>query len=139
MPPRSMKLDDVSDREVLALLRDVADADGMVTTLDMATAMDLGTKHPLSNVGVRLAYLRRIGMLERDPDNKKWYLTSIGQQYVAGRLSATQQRALESLRTEGAAWAATESLSALLKEAGDAQATMMRRQWQHGWAQRNYR
>lgn len=137
--PRSMKLDDVSDREVLALLRDVADADGTVSTLDIATAMDLETKHPLSNVGVRLGYLRRIGLLARDPDTKRWYLTSVGSQFVAGRLSATQQRALESLKSEGAAWAATESLSRLLKDAGDSQATMMRRQWQHGWAQRNYR
>lgn len=139
MPPRSMKLADVSDREVLALLRDVADGDGTVSTLDLATAMDLGTKHPLSNTGVRLAYLRRIGMVQRDPDTKRWYLTQLGSQYVAGRLSATQQRALESLRSEGAAWAATESLSRLLRDAGDSQATMMRRQWQHGWAQRNYR
>ena len=137
--PRSMKLDDVSDREVLALLRDVADVDGTVSTLDIATAMDLETKHPLSNVGVRLGYLRRIGLLARDPDTKRWYLTSVGSQFVAGRLSATQQRALESLKSEGAAWAATESLSRLLKDAGDSQATMMRRQWQHGWAQRNYR
>lgn len=137
--PRSMKLDDVSDREVLAMLQDVADGDGMASTLDMATAMDLDTKHPLSNVGVRLAYLRRIEMVQRDPDTKRWYLTSMGTQYVAGRLSATQTRALESLKSEGAAWAATESLSRLLKDAGDSQATMMRRQWQHGWAQRNYR
>jgi hypothetical protein len=139
MPPRSMKLDDVSDREVLALLADVADGDGTASTLDLATAMDLGTKHPLSNVGVRLAYLRRIKMVDREPTTKRWFLTSMGLQYVAGRLSATQQRALESLKSEGAAWAATESLSRLLKDAGDSQATMMRRQWQHGWAQRNYR
>lgn len=135
----SFTIASVSDREVLALARDRADADGQFSTADLAAAFDLTVKHPLSNVGVRLGYLRRIGMLERDPENGRWYLTVIGEKFARGGLTAVQRRALESLRDEGAAWAATESLSGLLRAAGDTQATMMRRQWQHGWAQRNSR
>ena len=137
--PGAFTIASVSDREVLALARDHADADGQFSTADLAAAFDLNVKHPLSNVGVRLGYLRRIGMLERDSDSGRWYLTIIGEHFAKGQLTAAQRRALESLRDGGAAWAATESLSSLLREAGDAQATMMRRQWQHGWAQRNHR
>jgi hypothetical protein len=139
MPRFAFDLSTVSDRELLALLQDVSDADGTASTLDVAQAADLETDHPLSNVGVRLGYLRKIGMLARDSETKRWYMTPVGDRFVRGRLTAAQRRALEALRDEGAAWAATESLSRLLGGAGDAQATMMRRQWQHGWAQRNHR
>lgn len=138
MAPRSMKLADVDDRETLALARDIANGDGTFTTAELAAAFALDTKHPLSNVGIRLGYLKRIGMLERD-ENRRWYLTPVGERFVNGGLTAAQRRALDTLKDEGAAWAATESLSKLLSSAGDTQATMMRRQWQHGWAQRNYR
>lgn len=137
--PRSMKLADVGDREVLALCQDISGPEGDFSTADFAAAVDMAVKHPLSNVGVRLGYLRRIGMIERDPATKRWYLTPLGTVYVRGRLTAAQSRALEALRDEGSAWAATEQLSRLLQDAGEAQATMMRRQWQHGWAQRNHR
>jgi hypothetical protein len=137
--PRSMKLNDVSDREVLALCSDIAGPEGDFSTADFAAAVDMAVKHPLSNVGVRLGYLRRIGMIERDLDSKRWYLTPLGVTYVRGSLTTAQRRALEALRDEGSAWAATEQLAALLQDASLSQATMMRRQWQHGWAQRNHR
>ena len=137
--PRSMRLADFSDRELLALIKDHGDSDGSVSTADLVVAIELNTPHPLTNVGVRLGYLRRIGMLERDSDTRRWYLTTLGDRFVRGHLTAGQRRALEALHDEGAAWAATESLSRLLGGASEAQATMMRRQWQHGWAQRNYR
>ncbi|MFL5861136.1 MAG: hypothetical protein ACJ780_10185 [Solirubrobacteraceae bacterium] len=139
MPRQSFRLADFSDRELLALMRDVGGEEGVCSTRDIAEAADVGTKHPLTNVGVRLGYLRRIGMLERDPETRKWYLTPLGERFVRGKLTPGQRRALEALRDEGAAWAATESLARLLGDADTAQATMMRRQWQHGWAQRNHR
>jgi hypothetical protein len=138
MPRQSFRLAEVSDRELLALLRDVSDDDGMASTADVAAAADLDVKHPLSNVGVRLGYLRKIGMLDRHSDTQRWYLTTLGERFVRGQLTPAQRRALEALR-DGSAWAATESLSRLLGDASLAQATMMRRQWQHGWAKRNHR
>jgi hypothetical protein len=134
-----MRLNDVADREVLALIQDASDGDGQASTAAVAALIALDSKYPLTNVGVRLGYLRRIGMLERDSETMGWYLTPLGARFVRGKLTAAQQRALEALKDEGSAWAATESLSRLLGDASQAQATMMRRQWQHGWAQRSYR
>lgn len=139
MPHHSFKLAEVSDRELLALLQDVSDEEGTASTADVAAAADLDAKHPLTNVGVRLGYLRKIGMLHRDPDTHRWYLTTLGARFVRGKLTVTQQRALDALKDEGSAWQATAALSALLADAGDTQATMMRRQWQYGWAQRNHK
>ena len=139
--PRSMRIADVSDREVVALAQDVAHGNGGFTTADLAVRFgyDLESDHhPLGHVGVRLGYLRKLGMFERD-ETGLWYLTPLGGRFARGGLTATQRKALESLKDEGAAWAATESLARLLGGAGDTQAAMMRRQWQHGWAQRNYR
>jgi DNA-binding IclR family transcriptional regulator len=131
-----MRNEDYSDREFLSMLVDAADGDMSVSTAELAAHIDLPGAHPLTNVGVRLGYLRRIGMVERDTENQRWYLTPLGDRFVRGHMTAAQRRALESLRDEGAAWAATESLASLLGGASQAQATMMRRQWQHGWAQR---
>jgi len=134
--PRSMRLQDVSDREFLALAHDTTNGDGQFSTAELAEAFGMDTKHPLTNVGVRLGYLRRIGMLERDLTTMGWYLTVIGERFVKGGLTKAQRTALDALKTEGAAWAATESLARLLSDTSATQATMMRRQWQYGWAQR---
>lgn len=131
-------LREASDRELLAYLQDAADADGQASTFAIADLADLKAKRPLVNVGVRLGYLRRVGLVERDPDTRGWYLTAIGETFVAGRLPAAARRALDHL-DGGAAWAATEQLGELLRAAGPEQATMMRRQWQHSWLRRNGR
>lgn len=128
----------ISDRELLALVLDALGADGQATTSEVADRVALQADRPLISVGTRLAYLRRVGMLERDPNTRGWFLTPAGESLVAGRLTAAARRALADL-DGGAAWAATEALAALLRDARSDQATMMRRQWQHGWLQRNGR
>lgn len=138
MPRDAFRLNEVSDRELLALLSDAAGLDGQASTDDVVKLAGLTTKHPKTNVGVRLGYMRKIGMLARDEETHGWYLTPLGERFVSGRLTKAQRSALETLN-EGSAWVATEQLSALLREAGAEQATMMRRQWQHGWLQRNNR
>lgn len=136
MARSSFALRDASDRELLALLQDATDRDGQASTRAIADRANLQSRRPLVNVGVRLGYLRRIGMLERDPETAGWYLTPAGESFVAGRLSAAARRALDDL-DGGAAWAATEQLGELLRLAGPEQATLMRRQWQHSWLRRN--
>jgi hypothetical protein len=138
MPRTHFRLADASDRELLALLQDAADNDGQASTADVADLTGLKSKRPLVNVGVRLGYLRTIGLVERDPETRGWYLTATGESLVAGRLSAAARRALDDL-DGGAAWAATEQLGELLRIAGVQQATLMRRQWQHSWLRRNGR
>ena len=48
------------------------------STADVADLAGLKTKRPLVNVGVRLGYLRKIGMVERDPATHGWFLTATG-------------------------------------------------------------
>ena len=135
--PDTFTIAAISDREVLALARDIAsDITNTFTTAEVAEHFDVTSKRPLVSVGVRLGYLRKLGMLERQSPGT-WYLTPLGERMVKSALTAPQRRALASLH-EGGAWAATESLASLLGAAGVTQAAMMRRQWAHGWAQRNH-
>lgn len=138
--PRSLRLADFSDRELLALIVDLADSDlGGVSTAALAEVIRPDVKYPLTSVGIRLGYLKRLGLLTRDTVTRQWHLTMVGYQFTRGRLTAAQNRAIGALDDPGAAWVATEALSALLADAGPEQATLMRRQWTHGWAQRNGR
>jgi hypothetical protein len=134
--PGHFSIADASDRELLALLHQVADNEGRASTEEIADEAGLHHQYRLVSVGIRLGYLRRQGLLEREHDTRLWYLTAMGESFVAGRLPAAARRALEDL-DGGAAWAATEQLGALLREAGPAQAALMRRQWQHSWLRRN--
>jgi hypothetical protein len=133
--PSRLAIADYSDRELLAKLLDAADSDGQATTRQVADAVGMESAHPLTNVGVRLGYLRKIGLLERDYETHGWYLTPVGMSFVRGRLSAAQQRALDAL-TEENSWLATGTIANMLRSAGSQQAILMRRQWQHGWANR---
>src|ERR1700749_4815223 len=135
MPRYGYTIADASDRELAAIVHQVAGSDGQATTRDIADEGGLATKHPLTNVGVRLGYLRKIGILDRDPETRGWFLPPIGERFMSGQLTAAQRRALAAL-SEGSSVAATEALAALLAEANQVQQTMMRRQWQHGWANR---
>ena len=133
----SMRLEDYSDREFLATLRDVLDGNGQASTQDVVDRVGLTSKRPRSNVGVRLGYMKRIGLVARDDETHRWFLTPVGERFVAGRLTKAQENAIAALN-EGSAWLATGQLASLLRDAGDQQATLMRRQWQHGWLQRNH-
>ena len=70
MPRTHFALADASDRELLALLLDAAGREGQASTADVADLAGLKSKRPLVNVGVRLGYLRKIGLVERDPETR---------------------------------------------------------------------
>jgi hypothetical protein len=74
----------ISDEELLAVVDDLADADGWVSTIDVR--LQLGEKPDKgyrSGVGPRLSWMRRYGWLEgrgtgSKTDPKQWRLTAIG-------------------------------------------------------------
>lgn len=104
--------DTITDREILYILTDVSDDEGYATTEEVAEQIGLNTskaKNPNSNVGVRLGYMRRIGLLvrervvETDPEVGRkhfwaWKLTQAGEDFRNGRLSNPQRAVVESLK-----------------------------------------
>jgi hypothetical protein len=98
---------DVSDRELLLLVRDHANGGGFVWPSDIALALDIGGDHPSRTVSSRFAWLRRYGALERaqgteaysinDAGVKGWCLTPLGLAIATGKLKKQTEQTLEKL------------------------------------------
>lgn len=95
---------DYSDRELLLIIIELcADTEaGYATSEQIAEALGVTSKHPKQSVGSRLAALRRIGAVQKDPEAAKtsvthWQVTAIGELVANGRLRASTERSLEAM------------------------------------------
>lgn len=131
-----LTLYDFSDMEFLHVLLDLATADGWVTTTELAEALRLDVKHPNQNVGVRLGWLKRLGVVERDEEPHSetrwaWRLTEEGQAVMDARLRKREENLLEGLAPEMMV-EITNYLTARYHRVGEATANLIRRQWLNG-------
>jgi len=137
MSLEALTLLDISDREVLLVIRDVSDGEGYAYADDVATQLDLGGEHPHRAVASRLSWLVRYGALERgemrertlrDAENegmvtkqRGWKLTPLGLSLAVGKLTKAQQDRLakanlgELLMTTRALTARMESMNGTSK------------------------
>jgi len=107
-----LRLEDLSDREILLMIADVADGDGFADSLAIATRLDIGGAHPRRTVAVRLSWLARWGAVQREHERdekgnirytrdgkvrhtQRWGLTPIGWQVASGELRKGLENALE--------------------------------------------
>lgn len=138
----ALRLEDFSDRELLHAFEDHADADGTITSGELAEGLGLSAnsefKHPNSNVASRLSYLKRIGVLERDAGTGRWFLTAAGHRVLHGGLRAREQKALSEF-SEDALFAAVEVMGRRMLDASGESATMAQRQWRYSLAERKRR
>jgi hypothetical protein len=110
----SLTLLDLSDRELLLVMRDVADGQGWASAVDIADQLGLQTDKPHRSVAVRLSWLKRYGAVEREHERddhgkllyrgdkpvytQRWKMTPIGLQLATGKLTKTQQNTLDRLQ-----------------------------------------
>lgn len=133
----SLRNEEFSDRELLALMIDLRDASGVVTSQQIAEALDPDAASPVQCVGIRLGWMRRYGVVEWASDGVLgWQLTDKGERVANGQLKAAQQQALESLGPEQGLDAAL-MLGSLYRRLEYTEATMLRRGWQHGSGRKN--
>ena len=131
--PRSLRLVDFLDEEFLALVVDNADYEGWASSQMIAesvTSEEITTR----NVGSRLAWLKRYGVVERDtrPGSRTrgfWRLTQVGEQLVHARFTKGQQTALSSVREEQL-WQLAAELGTRYEAANQATAHLVRRRFQ---------
>lgn len=127
---QSLKLVDYSDRELLSILAEISDEEGWATTAEVADAVDLDTRHPNNCVGVRFAWLRKFGALERN-SRGKWRMTTLGYALMSGELNSAQERILETLDN-------TQMLSLMRRVSrrwmvlDQTSSTLVKREWTHG-------
>lgn len=114
-PREHLTLLDISDREMLLIVRDLAaTTDGYISSAEMAEHMGIIGDHPNRTVAVRLSWLARFGAVEREHlqdaqgniryhrngkvmTTQRWKLTDLGLAMATGKLNKTQQRTLDNL------------------------------------------
>ena len=144
-----LRLFDLSDRELISIVDDVRGEDGWSARTDVAAAIfpfvrsapeTDRAKHAERCVAIRLGWMRRFGVLERNPDDgstlSRWRLTEDGRALRMGTLTRGLATTLHGLN-EFALMAAMGALSERYLEAGDVPANMMRREWLYGANRRN--
>ena len=151
-PRPHLTLLDLSDRELLLVLRDVRDAhSGYAHAADIADRLDLGEEGRRS-VSVRLSWLVRYGAVERehkrdDSGNIRyhangkimnaqgWALTDIGFAMATGELKKSQQTTFERLG-DGQMLMAMRWLSQRVVSSDPTVSRLMDREYRHGVGRR---
>lgn len=132
----ALTLEEFSDRELLFALEEHSDAEGLVSSLELAEGLGLsGLKHPRQNVAIRLSWLKRYGVVYREQETGRWGLTPIGERIMHGSLRAAERRAVADL-DEGRLYAIMTAISGSMLNAHDEAATMAARQWRYTLAER---
>ena len=90
---------DFRDMELMFKLRDEANDDGWADTEALAVAMGFD-EDGRRNVGIRLGWMKRYGMLQRDEQSGLWRLSNGGERVVEARVRASTARQLEALDDE---------------------------------------
>jgi hypothetical protein len=75
-------------------------ADGMATTHELADALGFDAEDGGRPVGIRLAWMRRYGMVAFDDRSRTWSLSSSGQRVTAAQLRAPELRVVEKMPDE---------------------------------------
>lgn len=95
-----LTLRDLSDREFLLVLRDAGAMPGVFkTSTDLAGWLRLTGDHPVRSMSSRLSWMKRLGAVEREDESPRgWCLSEMGLQMAIGKLTKTQEQALERLK-----------------------------------------
>ncbi len=98
----SLRNEDYTDRELLAVVDDLTPGKSYASTSDIAERIGLTGDNPRRAVGSRMSWMVRYGFCERndDPekkDNPEYRLTKAGRDLRTGNLSSSLERALDGL------------------------------------------
>jgi hypothetical protein len=125
----SLRITDFSDRELLAIARDLSNSDGLADIEEVALQIWPRGKrdadwlwHAIRCVSIRFSHMSRLGLLEKIGTGK-WELTDLGEEVVAGKLKSIK------LITQA---------GDMYEEATDDQASLMRREFQFRIARRKW-
>lgn len=131
MAPRGLKLEEFSDRELIFRISDLEDDEGWVSTEDFLAAVKIDHTNPKQCVGVRFAWMKRYGVLEKDPKTTeaRWRLTEAGQAVINAGLTKGQQNALEAIAPEQGMEAVSRIAALAATNRGSAYGHLMGRAW----------
>jgi len=137
--PDSLKIEDFSDVELLALVADYMDQEGWVTTEEMVLAIGLDVEHARHCVSSRFSWLARYGAMHKNPDKtSSWGLTAVGRAMVKGKLSIRETTMLEKM-PEDKLLSLARGVTLRYRTSAATSAQLMRREWQYGTSKRRFR
>lgn len=154
MALESLRLLDLSDREVLLVVRDVADGDGWAWAYDVGERLGVVESHRRRAAAQRLSWLARFGAVEREhlsdehgnlmyvtrqgtqrpKYGQRWRLTDIGELLALGKLRAAESRLLDDADEARMLLIARHVAAQARHSAG---AKLIEREWRHQWIRTN--
>jgi hypothetical protein len=88
----SLRITDFSDRELLAIARDLSNSDGLADIEEVALQIWPRGKrdpdwhwHAIRCVSIRFSHMSRLGLLEKAKVRGQWELTDLGREVVRGK------------------------------------------------------
>jgi hypothetical protein len=118
---------DFRDLDLMVRFRE--SLDGM-TSGELSDELGLG-EEGIRHVAIRLAWMKRYGMLEHDEDSKLWRLSAGGERVTSARLKAAQAKTIEAIPDESLVDVMAHVCSRF--RLGDrVTSTMLRREFQYG-------
>jgi hypothetical protein len=154
-----LRLADISDREILLTLIDIAnddpaDNDGWVDGPDIAQRLGMKGERPGRCVATRMSWLQRYGAVEREllydangnpitnrntgehKRGQRWRPTEVGHAVASGAMKKSQQNALDAMDDAQLLLTARFVADAARGSSG-AGAKMIEREWKHRWTATN--
>lgn len=135
----SLRLLDYSDRELLLIVMDISrtEQDSYASTVQIADALGIQGKRRKNSVGVRLAALKRMGVIEKKPEGSesRWAVSAIGQMMANGQLTKAIKERVENL-PPGQLLMLTRELTRHYRTAPAGAEHLIRREWVYGTARR---
>jgi len=130
----SLRLIDISDRELLHILDDLGDNDGWVSAFDLCRALGLDPDYPNRTVASRFVWLRRFGVVEKRRGRKKasvgeWRLSKAGVDLIDGKLDDKHEARLKRM-SDSELWGELAALGEHRLRMRQVSARMMRREMQ---------
>ena len=137
-----LRLQELSDRELLLVLADVADSGGYAEAIDMGEQLGISEEHRLRVITSRLTWLKRWGAVEREGADQvekrrvkgeprpraRWRMTPMGFDLAMGQLRKSQEEALEKAK-DGDMLLLTRLLAERQRTSGITVANLMRREY----------
>jgi hypothetical protein len=134
--PFSLRITDYSDRELLALARDLQNGEGHIDTTAVAQqiwptrARGDALLNARACVSLRFSWMRRYGVLDKvEGQQGIWQLTEFGEEFVNGSVNAAQERAIAGSRP-GQELELMALMGDLYEKVDEDAATLMRREFQ---------
>lgn len=137
-----LRMTDISDREVLALIDQEADEEGYTESVFIAEALwpramsngnETAKRAAMGAVATRLSWMARLGVVVRAEGTgmARWALTGDGEELLAGKLTAGTQHAIERLSGAQTVLATQRIAERAVDDVYDA---LRRRAWRFGQA-----